>query len=236
MRSNCQSILGNDMNVIRIHIRGWTASFRYPSFVSGFQPTLPVPPLSTIYGLLSAARGELVTPKDAAVGFIFQSRGKAVDLETIYELQDSALQAKSNVIRREILFEPDLFLYLPDLGFAEYFRRPRYPLLLGRSTELVMVAEIDSIALEQKTNVRVGGTIFPFSPDLKINGSLQALPTHFTDEMPRRAIGTRPFCLIDTDFTEYAINRRPQIYPHEIYYDAEKNWGIYFYGEGFSQK
>lgn len=222
------------MNVIRIHIRGWTASFRYPNFVSGFQPTLAVPPLSTIYGLLSAAKGELVTPTDTTVGFIFKSSGKAVDLETIYELQDTALQAKSNVVRREILFEPELFLYLSDLNFAEYFKRPRHPLLLGRSTELVMVEKIDSLALERKTNVRVGGTIFPFSPALKINGSLQALPMHFTEDMPRRAVGTRPFCLVETDFSERAINQMPQIYPNEIFYDVEKDWGIYFHGEGFS--
>jgi CRISPR-associated protein Cas5t len=224
------------MKAARIHICGWTASFRYPTFVSGFQPSLPVPPLSTIYGLLSAARGEIVTPNETAVGFIFQSKGKAVDLETIYELQDSALQAKSNVIRREILFEPEVFLYLPDLNFMEYFRTPAYPLLLGRSTELVMVEKIETIELARKENVRVGGSIFPFSPNLKVSGKLQALPTHFTDEIPRRAVGTQPFCLVETDFSGKSLNLRPQICAEEIYCDTEKDWGIYFYGGSFSEE
>ena len=75
------------MKFLRVIINGWTASFRFPSFISGFQPTLSVPPLSTIYGLLSAVKGELVTPNDVHVGFIFEYDSKAVDLETIYELK-----------------------------------------------------------------------------------------------------------------------------------------------------
>ena len=224
------------MKVVRIHISGWTASFRYPTFVSGFQPSLPVPPLSTIYGLLSAAKGQSVTPEDTAVGYVFQSKGKAVDLETIYELQDSALQAKSNVIRREILFEPELFLYLPELSFADYFKTPFYPLLLGRSTELAMVSKILILDLEEKQNVRVGGSIFPFSSDLKISGKLQALPTHFTEDIPRQARGTQPFCLIETDFSGKSLNLRPQIYQQPIHCDTEKDWGIYFYGGSFGKK
>ncbi len=224
------------MNVVRIQILGWTASFRYPTFISGYQPTLPTPPLSTIYGLLSAAKGELVTPDETEVGFVFQSKGKAVDLETIYELQDTALQAKSNVVKREILFEPELFLYLTDLDFADYFKRPAYPLLLGRSTELVMIKKIQEIQLTKNENVRFGGTSFPFNPELKISGKLQALPTHFSDEIPRQAKGTQPFCLVETDFSGKSLNLRPQIFEKEIFYDSELDWGIYFYGGSFSKK
>ena len=75
------------MKVIRVHITGWVSSFRNPLFISGFQPTLALPPLSAIYGLLTAAKGEWVTPHDAAVGYVFQSHGKAVDLETVYEFE-----------------------------------------------------------------------------------------------------------------------------------------------------
>ena len=55
------------------------------AIISGFQPTLPLPPLSALYGLLTAAKGDWVTPHDAAIGFVFKSNGKAVDLETVYE-------------------------------------------------------------------------------------------------------------------------------------------------------
>jgi len=49
------------MKVYRIHVTSWTASFRYPNMISGYQPTLSAPPLSTINGLISAAKGDLFT-------------------------------------------------------------------------------------------------------------------------------------------------------------------------------
>ena len=80
------------MKVIRVHITGWVASFRNPLFISGFQPTLPVPPLSALYGMLTAAKGNWITPHDAAIGFVFQSNGKGVDLETVYEFENTLSQ------------------------------------------------------------------------------------------------------------------------------------------------
>jgi CRISPR-associated protein Cas5t len=218
------------MRVARIYIRGWTASFRYPAFISGFQPTLPVPPLSTIYGLLSAARGEIVTPADTKVGYVFQSHGIAIDLEAIYELHDTPLRANTNVVKRQVLCEPELFLYVSDLDFAEYFRSPHYPLLLGRSTELAMVVKSEPFELGERNNVRVGGSIFPFSVTNGVTGILQSLPTHFTNEIPRRAVGTQPFCLVETDFSGKTKNKRPINYKQPLLYDAEHDWGVYMHG------
>ena len=42
------------MRIYRIEITSWTASFRYPNIISGYQPTLCVPPLSTVLGLINA--------------------------------------------------------------------------------------------------------------------------------------------------------------------------------------
>ncbi|WP_298938611.1 CRISPR-associated protein Cas5, partial [uncultured Dysgonomonas sp.] len=39
------------MKTHRIKINSWTSSFRYPNLISGFQPTLEVPPVSTVMGL-----------------------------------------------------------------------------------------------------------------------------------------------------------------------------------------
>jgi len=187
-------------------------------FISGFQPTLPVPPLSTIYGLLSAAKGNLVTPSDTAVGYVFRSQGKAVDLETIYELSEP-LKAKSNICKREMLFEPELFLYLDKLEFASFFRKPYYPLLIGRQTELAMVEEIKEVNLEKRSNVPIGGCVIPFPMD-GIYGVIQALPTHFSDDIPRKAVGTRPFYLVDR-FIRY--DKQP------ILFDSEKKWGVFIH-------
>lgn len=205
------------MKVLRVLIEGWTASFRYPTFVSGFQPTLPVPPLSTIYGLLSAAKGELVYPDDLGIGFVFEYDSKAVDLETIYELK--ALKGnKSNIVKRQFLFNPKLYLYIRNLDFKNYFKQPAYPLLLGRSSDLVMVSDISEIDIEQESNVNLGKTILPLGTDGAF-GTIQALPTHFTNSIPRKAIGTKPFILMD-DFYNYS---------GECYYDSDLEWGIWFY-------
>lgn len=205
------------MKVIRVHITGWISSFRNPLFISGFQPTLPLPPLSTLYGLLSAAKGDWITPHDASIGFVFHSNGKAVDLETVYEF-GGRLDAKSNINRREFLVQPELYLYTPEMWLREAFERPNYPLLLGRSSDLATVKSIDEVELEQKSETTYYNTILPF-PDLQLHGQIQALPTHFTADIPRRQCGTRAFCLI----TE-KIN-----YEGDVLHDADKDWGVYLH-------
>ena len=149
------------MKFLRILIEGWTASFRYPTFISGFQPTLPVPPLSTIYGLLSAVKGELVTPDDVQVGFVFESEAKSVDLETIYELK-GLKGNKSNVAKREFLYNPKLYLYIDNLEFKKFFEKPVYPVLLGRSSDLAFIKEIKEIVMDKKSGINLGKTILPF--------------------------------------------------------------------------
>lgn len=205
------------MKYLRILIEGWTASFRYPMFISGFQPTLPVPPLSTIYGLLSAVKGDLVTPDETNVGFVFDYDAKAVDLETIYQLK-GLKENKSNVIKREFLFNPKLYLYIDNLEFKKYFKNPKYPILLGRSSDLAIISEIKEIGMEKKSNVKLGKTILPFGVDDAF-GIIQALPTHFSDSIPRKTIGTKPYLLMDRFFT----------YSEKCYFDFELNWGVWIH-------
>ena len=52
------------MEVFKIDITSWTASFRYPNLISGYQPTLEVPPLGTVLGLLNAAAGKYLIHQD----------------------------------------------------------------------------------------------------------------------------------------------------------------------------
>ncbi|SDA45220.1 type I-B CRISPR-associated protein Cas5b [Methanobrevibacter millerae] len=205
------------MKFLRVLIEGWTASFRYPAFISGFQPTLPVPPLSTIYGLLSSVKGDIVTPEDTSVAFVFDSEAKSVDLETIYELK-GLTGNKSNVIKREFLFNNKLYLYLDNLDFKESFKKPAYPVLLGRSSDLAFIKEISEVELEKKTNVKLGKSILPFGTDGAF-GVIQALPTHFSEDIPRKAMGTKPYILMDRFFE----------YSDECYFDDELDWGIWIH-------
>jgi CRISPR-associated protein Cas5, subtype I-B/TNEAP len=205
------------MKVLRIKIEGWTASFRYPGFISGFQPTLPAPPISTIYGLISAARGKLTVPEDVSIGYVFDFESKAVDLETIYELSPG-LSAKSNVVKREFLYNPELYLYLDKPDFEEYFRKPQYPLLFGRSGDLAKVSEIKQLELGEEAEKKLGKTILPFG--IKgAYGLVQALPTHFTDEIPRKAVGVKPYLLMDEFF----------IYSEKCLFDPEMDWAIWLH-------
>ena len=205
------------MKFLRVKINGWTASFRYPTFISGFQPTLPVPPLSTIYGLLSSIKGKTVTPKETNLGFIFESEGKTNDLESIYELK-GLKGNKTNVIKREILYNPELYLYLDNLEFKRYFEKPKYPVLLGRSSDLACISEIKEVNLEKRTGVKLGKTILPFNVN-EAFGVIQSLPTHFSEEIPRKAIGTQPWILMNQICN----------YPDECYYDKELDLGIWIH-------
>lgn len=207
------------MKFLRILIEGWTASFRYPTFISGFQPTLSVPPLSTIYGLLSAVKGEQVTPEDTNIGFVFESDAKSVDLETIYELK-GLKGNKSNVAKREFLFNPKLYLYMDNLDFKEFFKKPSYPVLLGRSSDLAYIKEIKEMDIDKKSGINLGKTILPFGTDGAF-GVIQALPTHFSEDIPRKALGTKPYILMDQFYN----------YSGECYYDDELDWGIWIHEE-----
>jgi len=199
----------------RIKIIAWTSSFRYPIFVYGYQPTLPVPPYSTIYGLISAACGRWITPDDVNVKYVFKSDAKGVDLETIYEWGRGKI-SKSNVVKREFLLNPELYLYIENAEIAECFKKPAYPLLLGRSTELAFVEEIKKITLVESDNFLVGGTVLPFPPLWELNGMIQSLPTYFSNTFPREPMGTRSWFLIK-DF---------QKYKGKGWIDEEKGWGV----------
>ena len=207
------------MKVLRVHITGWVSSFRNPLFISGFQPTLPLPPLSALYGLLTAAKGDWVTPHDAAIGYVFQNKGKAVDLETIYEF-GGKLDAKSNVNRREFLVQPELYLYTPEMWIREVLERPHYSLLMGRSSDLATVKSIEEIELESKSETTYQNTILPF-PDSQLHGQVQALPTHFTAEIPRKPCGIRAYCLV--------TEAKGIKYQGDVLHDADKEWGVYLH-------
>ena len=176
-----------------------TASFRYPMFVVSYQPTYPVPPISTVYGLLSAARGTKVSPNEVNIGYTFTSEGKGVDLERIYEYGDGSERKPprrlgTNIVQREFLYNCHLTLYLSDTGFAKYFTNPAYTLLLGRQTDLAYVKSIESVNLEKKTEVEINNTMIPFTGE--IPGQVVSLPSDFTDTAERKPLTVKSYAII----------------------------------------
>lgn len=208
--------------MIRVKLKSWTASFRYPTFQSGYQPTLPVPPLSTIQGILSAAKGEIISFDEVPfVGYVFISEGKGVDLERIYALGDPG----TNVLKREVLLDNTLYLYLPD-EWEKYFKKPKFQLLLGRSSDIATVEEIKQIELEKRENVPVGGTIVPVSAGLP--GIIHALPVEFDySTIPRRAKFVKPFTILP--FPKTKGQKKRQTYKGILPHDSEIGIGVWIY-------
>jgi CRISPR-associated protein Cas5t len=188
------------MKMYRIDISSWTASFRYPNLVAGFQPTLEVPPVSTVLGLINAAAGFYIPHKKLALGYHFTYQGKGVDLETFYSVGDKGvptLKATQGIIKREFLFDNQLQLYTPDETIASYFRSPHYPLLLGRMNDLATVgSRVRPVELTLIQNAQfIIGQVVPFRGNF-LAGQIQALPKYFTDAFPRNNIGTEPYSII----------------------------------------
>jgi len=203
--------------MIRVKLKAWTASFRFPTFQSGYQPTLPVPPPSTIQGILSAAKGEPVyLTKLPYVGYIFKSNGTAIDLEKIYAIG----KVQTDVIKREFLHNAELYLYLPD-EWAGYFKKPKYQLLLGRSSDIATVEEVKHTKLEEG-RAPLSGTLVPI--ELGIPGIVHALVVEYDySTVPRKASIVKPFVVLP-------FEKRGR--PIETPLDPELGVGVYLHRWG----
>lgn len=215
----------------RIKLTAWTASFRYPNIISGYQPSLSVPPVSTVLGIINSCAGRYLDFEGLDIGYYFEYSGKDIDLETIYQVEldgknTPANKVKSNVIRREILSDVTLYIYLPSRELADYFRKPVFQLLIGRSSDLATVEEILEVELPgSATSYYIRGQVVPFCK-CHLPGIIQALPQYFTNTFPRRNIGTQPYSVIPFDTGEYeailttyrdTVNGRPvDIYIHKL--------------------
>ena len=190
-------------------------------FIVGYHPTYPVPPVSTIYGLLSAVKGEAVSPLSLRIGYDFIADGKGSDLEKIYEYGGETKTTpvhfqQTNIITREFLYNCTLTLYIDDLMFEQYLRHPCYPIVLGRQADLAYIRNISRVILQEADNVMISNTMIPF--DGSIPGQVISLPTSFTDEATRKPQNVRTFVIIDS----------PQIISHGLY-DPERDCGVYLH-------
>jgi CRISPR-associated protein Cas5t len=216
------------MEVFKIDITSWTASFRYPNLISGIQPTLEVPPVSTVLGLINAAAGQYLKHANLQLGYYFQYEGEGEDLETIYQISSKdgkpTNNAKSNIIYRKFLFNNFLRIYTTDEKITEYLAAPYFQLLLGRMNDLATVTKISNkeklAKIENATEIK--GQVIPFKHHLP--GQIQALPKYFTNEFPRKNLGTEPYSIIgyksktfDTDVTAYQ-DTLPNGNPVDIYF------------------
>lgn len=234
------------MEAYRAVITSWTASFRCPNVIAGTQLSLEAPPLSAIYGLLSAAAGKYITPEDCGIAYCYRYIGRTFDLETIYkiELDGKGLpgrKARTDIVRRQVLFDNMLVLYLDNPEIAQRLKSPFFPLLLGRSGDLASVEAVDEILLREKKGLDIAGTVFPLKKG-KAAGQLQALPTHFSDTIPRRNINTQPFYILSAkgrwkekpgnflDFKSWVWENKPVAVDAEGYHDESTGLDLWWFG------
>jgi len=222
------------MNLFSIDIRSWTSSFRYPNLISGIQPTLEVPPISTVLGLINSAAGKYITYKRLTIGYYFEFQGKETDLETIYMIDSNKGKAtnyaKSNVLKREFLFDNLLRLYVTDEAIVDFLKSPAYSLVLGRMNDLasVDVAGIKLLDLEEvKFASKIKGQIIPFANNY-LPGVIQALPKYFSNSIPRQNLGTESYSILNhnakvsSNLNAYRDNingKEVDIYLHQIDFD-----------------
>ncbi len=187
----------------RIVVCAYTASFRPPG-LAGYQPTLPVPPLSTVYGLIASALGKDADPRTVWVGYAFTAEARATDLETIIKfVQGKPSRNKqtglveSQPIIREFLYNAQLTLYVPDTDeLYRAFRSPRYPLLLGRTQDVAYVASIERTELEPVSSGEVQGVLLPLPPLISGRAWVYSLPTYLPTHPPRQPLAVKPFQLV----------------------------------------
>lgn len=198
------------IKAVCIEIGAYTASFRVPH-LHGHQLTLDVPPPSTIFGLLSAAKGEWVLPGEGLpwIAYCLTYEGKGEDLETIIAYDRGRPLFKRgeivrNIFRREFLLNPRLTLYLPERPWVGSFQRPRFPLVLGRSQDVAYVLRIrEAVNLEPVNEGEVSGVLLPYrlvfgsgTPALIYN-----LPVAFESPYQRRLLGMKIFGIIREPWT-----------------------------------
>ena len=162
------------MRALKITAEGLTTSFRYPHFMIGVQPTYDMPPPATLYGHIASALGHWFNPQGVRFAVRFTYRAKQTDIETTYFLKAArgkipsdktfpkVLEGKPNPLKRELLFFPRMVLYLNRPDWLEAFRRPHYPVVLGRSQDLFTYRRVEIVDLQPVEHAYLEHTLLPY--------------------------------------------------------------------------
>ncbi len=184
------------MKLLHIHLRGWTATFRLPLLYTGTGLSAPVPPYSTLLGLIGSVAGREVQPDETRIGYQFRSEGLALDLERTQRLMMNIKrrqlrpQSERGIAKRQFHVRPQLDLYLDNLDFRVAFESPQNPPCLGRSQDVAWITAVDTVEAEPVAEGTVQGTLIPF-PEPNAGGMILRLPDYFdnADTGYTRSIG-----------------------------------------------
>lgn len=172
------------MKFLRIQCKGSVNSFRRPDFYT-YHKTLPLPPKTTIAGLLGSALGispfevnqEWIKSERFRMGIVGKHNGTADDLWQIRKYESKQIDSykkgnadapyKTAVIVRELLFGSEFTIYL-NFNEADDFTlienaitNPKWAVSLGREDELIKIDRIDVLDLSQSENLQYSNTVLP---------------------------------------------------------------------------
>ncbi|MDA0565212.1 CRISPR-associated helicase Cas3' [Streptomonospora sp. S1-112] len=160
------------VDAVRIELFVPVASFRDPMF-PGVSRCLPVPPPSTVRGMLAAATGRPSEP--LTLGLCAHARGRGVDAETYHPIAaDGSNPAVGGRVRpgkggttlreRPFLVDLSVTVWVPEPEaerIAAALRRPVWALRLGRSQDLLHLTSITRVRLEPAERAVVGHALAP---------------------------------------------------------------------------
>jgi CRISPR-associated protein Cas5t len=185
------------MEVLKIIAEGITTSFRYPHFIQGIHPTFEMPPPATIYGHICSALGEWVSPEGIEFAYHFSYQAKFDDVEHIHVLTPSSgklkgtdfpkvLEGNINPYKRTILFRPRLVLYINKPEWEKAFLSPAYPVVLGRSQDLMTYISVKKINLSTAEKAYFEHTLLPYKMGFQTGKGYMVLMPRFLDYNNRR--------------------------------------------------
>lgn len=172
------------MKGLHVQLEGFSAFFRLPFIITGTQLSSPLPPYSTLLGLISCCAGRDITPLDTRIGYEYRNRGTTFELERTDRLEmDSKGRLKPNpkgqgISYREIHIAPNLDLYISNVSLKTIFEKPIGTPCLGRSQDIVWIKRVEEIDLTEKKEGKIGATLLPF-PQKDFGGRVVRLADYF---------------------------------------------------------
>lgn len=202
--TGCVSVT-DGVPAVRIDLYAPVASFRDPMF-PGVTRCLPVPPPSTVRGMLAAATGELGYAP--TVGLSACASGGGLDLETYHPIASdgsnpavagrvAAVKGGMTIREREFLADVHVVLWVPGADgerVSAALRRPVWPLRLGRSQDLVHVGDIRPVALRPAKRAHVGFALAPAGSHDVADASTLRLAEVVSPDRRHTRFGTYLWC------------------------------------------
>jgi CRISPR-associated protein Cas5t len=212
--------------VARIVIEAPTASFRYPHFLIGRQPSFDMPPPSTIFGLVAAALGDW-PDRPIRFAYLFTSKSRCSDLEHQHVISRTSgdfpgkpqdplwrppepvgrIKPKPRILQktteatvqphlRDFLFDVRLELFLDPPELADAFRSPAFAISLGRSQDLAAIRSVEVLRLDHDVSGYIETTLLPLSLRPRLPWGITCHMPTYVGPAPRRVAVFDPYILL----------------------------------------